>query len=213
MIADILVNFRAALACCQHSQMQDALSHGQIQSKQWLIEALSSIKHDLGNVYVLCNWYGVLPMMLFESGFFDIKKCVGFDIDPLCEEVADSFNRHLVKDNWTYKSATTDITKLDYTVSHYDTHRRDGSIAPQVMAPDTLICCGCEHVKKGWFNRIPPGKLVILQGTNDTVSAGHINIDEHLASFVDTYPLPQTLFTGEITLESQFKRFMVIGIT
>lgn len=214
MLADILTDFRSALIAGKHQrQMEDALSHGQIKSKQWLIDTLSPRRYHLQTVYVLCNWYGVLPLMLFDSGFFHITRCLGFDIDPKCVAVADAFNGHHLRDSWKYKSVTADITEMDFSVTHFDVHREDGSVAPQIATPNTIINCGCEHVKKEWLNRVPPGKLVVLQSTNDVVSDGHINPMQDLLQFHSEYPLAETLFAGELELESGHKRFMLIGRT
>lgn len=212
MLADILKNFKDTLALGDPDQLKDAFSHGQINSKAWAIEHLSKHSYNLGTVYVLCNWYGVFPLMLFDSGWFDISRCVGWDIDPACVAVADALNGHIKRNQWKYKSVAADITSLDYMVTHWEVQRQDGTMAPQVTSPSTIINCACEHLSPDWFTRIPQGKLVLLQSTNDTSSKGHINPMSDLKQFHAEYPL-DCVYTGTLELENGRKRFMLIGHT
>ena len=55
--------------------LQDSLSEGQMRSKEWLISSLKKTqKTDLGNVYVLAGWYGVLPFLLLRDKEIKCKR-------------------------------------------------------------------------------------------------------------------------------------------
>lgn len=212
MLDDILMSFSRALEWGDKGQLRDAFSQGQIKSKQWLIDALSDHRYNLGTVFNLCNWYGVLPLMLFECGYFNIDKCVGFDSDPNATTVADELNHHILVDNWKYKSSCDDIMELDWDVTHYNVLRENLTVAPMIDMADTFINCACEHTSADWYSRIPTGKLVVLQSNNYDAEKTHINCDVSLDRFLDKYPVSETLYSGAYDFDI-YSRWMLIGVT
>ena len=62
-----------------------------------------------------------------------------------------------------------------------------------------------------WLDKIPKGKLVILQ-TNDFLEGnGHVNCIETKEEMIEKYKLSEVLYNGELRLEN-YTRFMLIGI-
>ena len=78
--------------------------------------------------------------------------------------------------------------------------------------PDTIINTSCEHIKdfSSWYNKIPTGKLVILQGNNYFEIPEHVNCSSNLNEFSNKLPMTITLYEGELELP-KYKRFMKIG--
>ena len=90
-----------------------ALSSGQITSKLWILEALKEIGvTSLGKVMVLGGWIGLLGHILLSERSLSIEKLRSFDIDPLCEEIADSINLSFVAREWKFKASCADCTNL-----------------------------------------------------------------------------------------------------
>jgi hypothetical protein len=82
--------------------------------------------------------------------------------------------------------------------------------------PDTIINTSCEHIPnfKEWYNKIPAGKLVILQSNNFFELDEHINCVNDLDDFASQAPLSEILYEGELDLSKHvnYTRFMRIGI-
>jgi hypothetical protein len=121
-------------------------------------------------------------------------------------------NRKYVMDSWKFKATTADMLELNYKHCVYLTKRADGSEIELNEAPDTIINTSCEHVKdfSRWWEKIPAGKLLVLQSNNLFTAAGHENCFESLAAFAASAPLTKTYFSGEHELPD-YKRFMLIG--
>ena len=187
----------------------DALSQGQIKSKQWLLEILQGI--DLGMVFICAGWYGILAIMMFEDENIFVNKIRSFDIDDNCWKIAEDFNRPWTKDNWKFKASTLDITTMQFPTK-YKTYRANGTSLILDEMPDTIINTSCEHIEKftEWFNAIPKGKLVALQTNNYFDLPEHVNCVKNLAEFKEQAPLSDVIFGGRLELE-KYTRFMLIG--
>ena len=65
-----------------------------------------------------------------------------------------------------------------------------------------------------WFNRIPKGTRVALQG-NNMPHDDHVIHCDTLADFIEHYPLSQCVFAGEkefVYPNWKFSRYMIIGV-
>lgn len=191
--------------------LNDAFSWGQLKSKRWLVEELSKLNLDLGTVFLCAGWYATLASMLFKSQC-KIDKIRSFDIDHNCALVADTVNRSLVADGWKFKASTLDIHDIVYPLT-YQTTRFDKTIAELTDAPATIINTSCEHIEDFdiWYNKIPAGKILVLQTNNYFEIADHINCAASLESFATQTPMSQELFSGELNL-TKYTRYMRIGI-
>jgi hypothetical protein len=190
---------------------QDSLSRGQIQSKLWLVNQVNELDLDLGVVFLCAGWYATLALMLFESGT-KIGKIRSFDLDPDCESLAELFNKPWVIDQWRFKASTMDILDMDYHGQTYTVRRNDGGSEELYDVPDTIINTSCEHIEefRFWYERIPEGKLVILQNNDYKDIPDHVNCCQDLEDFATQTPMRRCLYQGELNL-GRYKRFMRIG--
>ena len=217
-----------------HEVLDNALSQGQIKSKQWLLENLQGI--DLGMVFICAGWYGILATMMFEDENIFVDKIRSFDIDDNCWKIAEDLNEPWKTDNWRFKATTLDIVSF-FTDGYFGENRAeivDDGIACTWShckksyfyyttnvkglrklckeVPDTIINTSCEHIEKftEWFNAIPKGKLVALQTNNYFDLPEHVNCVKNLAEFKEQAPLSDVIFGGRLELE-KYTRFMLIG--
>lgn len=193
------------------ADFNDALSWGQLKSKRWLINQVQHLDLKLGIVFVCAGWYGTLGAMLLDS-VIPIEKIRSFDIDSTCAPIADTVNRHWVKQDWRFKATTMDIHQLQYPMS-YQTIKFDGSTVDMWENPHTIINTSCEHIENftDWYSKIPTGKLVILQTNNYFEISEHINCSTSLEQFASQTPMTTVLYEGELFLD-KYLRFMRIGI-
>jgi hypothetical protein len=190
----------------------DCFSRGQLESKLWLLKELGKLKVDLGTVFLCAGWYATLATMLFESGI-RINKIRSFDIDDSCRSIAETFNSPWVKQDWKFKTITQDINEINFSMHTYNVKRADGSKCELSDSPDTIINTSCEHIENftKWYDKIPEGKLVILQNNNFFEVDEHINCVNDLDDFASQAPLTEILYDNELKL-SKYTRFMRIGI-
>ena len=189
----------------------DCFSRGQLESKLWLLKELGKLKVDLGTVFLCAGWYATLATMLFESGI-RINKIRSFDIDDSCRSIAETFNSPWVKQDWKFKTITQDINEINFSMHTYNVKRADGSKCELSDSPDTIINTSCEHIENftKWYDKIPEGKLVILQSNDYFEIEEHVNCHKSISQFSKSTPLTETLFEGELFLPD-YTRFMKIG--
>jgi len=187
----------------------DALSQGQIKSKQWLLSKIKGI--DLGMVFICAGWYGILATMMFEDKNVYVDKIRSFDIDDNCWEIAEDFNRPWTKDNWKFKASTLDITTMQFPTK-YKTYRANGTSLILDEMPNIIINTSCEHIENftDWFNAIPKGKLVALQTNNYFNLPEHVNCVKDINQFKQQAPLNNIIYEGSLELE-KYTRYMLIG--
>jgi hypothetical protein len=190
---------------------KDCFSRGQLQSKLWLVNELKKLNVDLGIVFLCAGWYATLSTMIFESGIC-VKKIRSFDIDPKCAAIAERFNKPWEMDAWRFKATTKDIFDIDYSTNTFDAVTPDGSIFKITDSPDTIINTSCEHIEnfKEWYDKIPTGKLVVLQGNNYFEIPEHVNCSKDIEEFSNKSPMTTVLYEGALELP-KYTRFMKIG--
>jgi len=190
----------------------DCFSRGQLKSKLWLVEELKNTGRSLGTVYLCAGWYASLATMLFENNFH-IDKIRSFDIDESCAAIAETFNKKWLTDQWKFKATTRDIFDIDYDYHCYKSIKSDGTECELVDSPTTIINTSCEHIADfdNWYNKIPEGKLVVLQTNNFFEIEDHVNCSNSVEEFSKNTPMKQVIYQGELDL-GQYKRFMKIGI-
>lgn len=193
---------------------KDCFSRGQLQSKLWLIKELSKLNVDLGTVFLCAGWYATLATMIFESGM-SVKKIRSFDIDDSTVEIAEVFNKPWFADQWKFKALVHDIHSIDYNEHSWQfwSNANNRMSYPITDIPNTIINTSCEHIENfaDWYNKIPDGKLVVLQGNNYFEIAEHVNCSSNLEEFSNKAPMTQVLYEGELELP-KYTRFMKIGI-
>jgi len=189
----------------------DCFSRGQILSKQWLVKELEDLNLDLGTVFLCAGWYATLATMLFESSI-KVDKIRSFDIDPSVIPIAKVFNKPWLMDSWKFQAAELDIHDIDFLSCTFDVTRADGTLCSETHVPDTIINTSCEHISHfdDWYEKIPNGKLIILQSNNFKNIKEHVNTVNNLFEFKKQAHMNIILYEGELNL-GKYKRFMLIG--
>ena len=191
----------------------DCFSRGQLQSKLWLIQELKKCNVELGTVYLCAGWYATLATMLFESNI-KLDKVRSFDVDPSCVDIAEVFNKPWFVDQWRFKAVTKDIMHITYDEHWWESwsNANNRMSKPILDTPNTIINTSCEHIENfaEWYNKIPNGKLVVLQSNNYYEIEEHVNCVGSIEEFAVKAPMDNILYSGELDLP-KYKRFMLIG--
>ena len=189
----------------------DCFSRGQLKSKLWLVDKLKELNVDLGTCFICAGWYATLATMLFESGL-KVDKIVSFDSDPNVWQIAETFNKKWVLEDWRFKASTQDIHEILFDEHIYDVNKLDGTTETLWGYPNTVINTSTEHIKdfEQWYGNILKGQLVILQNNDYFEVEEHINCHKTLQEFSNKTPMSKVLYEGELDLQ-QYKRFMKIG--
>ena len=170
---------------------------GQLLSKGWLIHCLSYYVEHSSNVYIFGGWTGVLSSMLFNSKI-PVKKIRSIDMDPLCEEIADTINKPYEMDGWRFKAVTADMTRYDYDWG---------------ITSDVVINTVCEHLTQEayteWYDRIATGSLIVAQSNNYFSCPEHIRCNNNLNEFMDANYVRDALFSGHLHTK-EYTRYMSI---
>lgn len=204
---------RTAIEKYPNANWNDALSKGQILSKLWLIDELKKLDLDLGTVFVLGGWVGMLPALIFKDGELRFNRIRSFDLDAEATKAAEALNRDAVINDWKFKATTLDMFKIDYSRPQYLTLRSNGSSVLLTEFIDTVINTSCDHIApfESWWNRIPKKTLVVLQN-NDFFGADedHVNNVNSLEEMKAQAPMNEILFEGVLQFP-RYDRFMLIG--
>lgn len=176
---------------------KDAFSNGQIDSKLWLCEELERMGWFSSMTHIYGGWHGVLGFLLLSRGRFQVHKIRSLDIDPSCQPIADMINENWVIKDWQFKALTQDCNTWK------------GPFA------DLIINTSTEHFDSmEWFDRIPAGTRVVLQG-NNMPHDDHVVTTNSLKEFKDRYPLNKYMFEGSKDFmypDWKFTRFMTLGV-
>jgi len=169
----------------------DSFWHGQIKSKEWLIENLRKNINKVVSVDIHGGWNGVLASMLFQSNIY-ITNIRSVDIDPTCEPIATMMNK---KEEMAgrFRAVTADMCAV----------RSDA---------DVIINTSCEHITQEqydlWISGVPYSSLIVLQSNNYNIEE-HVRIANSLEHFVEQSQL-EVKWSGELKLP-MYTRYMIIG--
>ena len=190
---------------------KDVMSRGQLKSKKWLVDELEKLNISLGTVFLCAGWYAsIVPMFQERSIKFD--KFRNFDIDPTAIQISEIWNKELFKDSWRFKGTVANIQDIDYDTFYFETIKDDGTPSQLIEKPDTIINTSCEHIGEfsKWYNKLPEGKLIILQSNNYFEIDEHVNCSDSLKHFSASAPMKKVLYEGELDL-GKYTRYMKIG--
>lgn len=205
-----LVNFRKTANKFSDIDFSDSMSRNQIKSKAWLLKNMVDVfGYEYESIFVLCGWYGVLPAMISDNSKIKFKSLRSIDIDPICEDIADSMNYELFKNKWKFKAFTADILSLDYSQIHLTTENNKKQIKE---VADIVINTSCEHIDNfsKWIGLLPKGQKVILQSNNYDLHAQHTNCADSLEDFVTQCNLTDLSYSETLQFED-YDRYMVMG--
>jgi spermidine synthase len=180
----------------QRTRALDATWAGQLQSKAWLVNTLKQYMDKPSNVYIFGGWIGILASMMFQH--LPVNKIRSIDLDPWCENIADTINKPYEMDKWRFKAITEDMSSYDYDWG---------------IISDVVVNTSSEHVNQStydkWFNMICPGSLVVVQGNNFFDCSEHIRCSQSLNDFENMNNVYDPLFTGQYHTD-KYTRYMSI---
>ena len=177
----------------------DAFWSGQLNSKEWLIDALELAVHPTVDcvmpkpfsIDIHGGWVGVLSSMLFQSRI-PVATIRSIDIDPTCESIATMMNKK-EEIQGRFRAVTSDMCTI----------RSDS---------DIIINTSCEHITQDqydlWKSGVPYNSLLVLQSNNYNIPE-HIRIANSLEEFKQQCDI-NILWAGELELPL-YKRWMIIG--
>jgi hypothetical protein len=166
---------------------------GQVHSKQWLVEHLQDFQKQYWNKIVIYGgWNGVLASLIFNSEI-NVGKIISVDIDPTCEETANTMNKAYEMAG-KFRAVTADMVD-------YDT---DASV---------VINTSCEHITQEqyeqWLDNQPKDALIVIQSNN------YYDLDEHIrcAKDIDEFTHQSKIkpFFRGTHEHPKYSRFMIIG--
>jgi len=185
-----------ALPPAERKGIVEAFDEVQVRSKLWLIDELARVLDLTGvELLVLGAWYGTLPLLCNLRLQRPPARMLCVDLDPHpCQVGAEVIGS--LYPNIGYRCA-------DAMTYDYDTPGSQATV---------LVNTICEHLPDiaGWWHRLPPGQLVVLQSNNYFPCPDHVNCVRSLAEMTQQTPLSEVLFEGVLPL-SLFDRFMLIG--
>lgn len=185
---------------------KDAFSSAQMQSKLWLVQQLEFCLNELHptdsdngfRIWILAGWYGLTNLLIRTRNKIPVLEVRSFDIDPSCEEIADSINNLWVWQAWQFKARTGDINQLIYSPK-----------------PDVVINSAIEHMSDNtWWDNIPEGTIVCLQSSNMDHD-DHVNVFSNTRDMLEKYRLQECYYEGVKRFQyddSAFNRCMIIGV-
>ena len=171
-------------------------------SKLWLTRELENVlnQQNIDSVpvaYILGSWYSNLSTILRKSNV-PIQHIVDVERNKQWLKTGQQIQQQMNINNVEYMNA--DANRIDYR---------------QLQDPGMVINTSTNDISDhGWFDNIPAGTLVVLQGRD------HVRADaEHnFASpdeLLEMFPLETVLYQGTMDLEdpeTKYTRGMVIGI-
>lgn len=192
-------SFISRLLCCIENypelNWEDAMSRGQIRSKLWLLKQLRlENRVHLGRVAICGGWVGMLSRLMLDHDVIQTTHIHSMDTDRGATIAATELNHeYFVEDD--FSATAVDCHDVDY--EEYD----------------TIINTSCEHFADfdGWFNRVPSGKIVILQSNNFTEIEDHVDCVHSANELVNKAGLRTVIYSGELPCYG-YTRFMVIGV-
>lgn len=186
------------LPAAERTRALDAFWDGQIDSKAWLVNVLNTYAKPDSNVYIFGGWIGVLGNLISGCSTWNPGKIRSIDLDPWCEAIADKLNHDWYTDEWRFKAVTADMGDFKYD--------------PDIW-PDIVINTSTEHVSQEtydcWFDRIPTGTMVVLQGNDFFSCSEHIRCSNTLSDFCRMNHVHGSLWTGKLQT-SEYTRFMAL---
>ena len=181
----------------ERSRGLDAFWDGQVHSKIWLSEILNKYYDSKipSNIYIFGGWLGVLANILFQNSKFYVDTIYNIDLDPWCKPNSEKLNQTYVNMQ-RYYADTADMREYQYT----DT-------------ADIVINTSTEHVTQEiydqWYDNIPVGSLVVVQGNDFFSCDEHVRCSSSLDEFITMNRVTDPIFAGQLPT-SIYDRFMCV---
>jgi hypothetical protein len=166
-----------------------------IQSKQWLCDKLKQgLKGKCARtIYVLGSWYGNLAMLLDKSNIvFDEIILIDNDEKVLAT------SQKLLKP--FFKPGKLIFLNTDAKDVIYD-------------KPGIIINTSVNDMDTSWYDNVPEGRRVIIQGRDQVSKA--VNKIADMKQFDDMFPMNKVNYLGSRDYtdpETDYTRYMKIGV-
>jgi len=174
--------------------LEGSFTQDLVFSKYWLMRELAAIQPEISTMYVLGSWYGNLALFLNRYGQPQVDHIINVETNQEFLKTGKKMLDQAGADNVEYM--LKDANDLDY--QQID----DRSVVVNTSLTDMQ--------GRSWFDRIPPGTLVALQGRDHDA-----NRNFHSAKDIQKrFPLSQVLYSGVLNLEdpeTNYTRYMTIG--
>jgi hypothetical protein len=170
------------------TEVRDAFHSNQLRSKEEAACALRSSCTHTGSLLYIGSWFGVYTRAICDE--YPEMEVDSVDMDLRCKFISDRFNQSVknYRENFV-----CDINCFD-RLNNYD----------------TIINLSSEHMSNNWFDRIEPGKSVVIQSNNLPIS-DHINTCASLEEMIAKFPMADTKYATELKL-NVYTRFTLAGI-
>ena len=199
------------------TDISDAFSRGQVNSKIWMTQELAKISKQFQCVHVYAGWMGQ-TRLYFDAQNIRYDKMRIFDKDRRCCEISDYiFNLDLI-DDYRVKAVEQDIIEMVnwcpgvyYDVENYKSNK----VYNEKTTPDLIVNTSAEHMSREWYQKfldrpLDSDPLFVIQSNNLFEVAEHVNCVHSAAHLSKLFPMSRILFQGEKELFG-YKRFMMIG--
>jgi len=168
-------------------------SKSQVLSKIWMAEILSKFDTKFNTILLIGGWLTHHTWYLT-----DLKFNTLYSIDP-----DNSINDLVAEVNPGAFVLNKDV------IDCFDSNNRL-SFYNKTLDADLIINTSSEHMDQQWFERLPIGSRVFIEGNNYSIPE-HINYSHSFDNFIEKYPMTTTLYKGELTLQN-YSRYAIYGI-
>lgn len=166
----------------------------QLASKCWIVDTVLTLNLDINRVYVFGGWTGVLSSLLLDTAKFSFEKVYSIDIDPWCESIA----RTVCSNDSRFVAVTADMAEYKFDSNDMN-----------VLAINTST----EHVTQDtydrWYDSIPTGTIILIQGNNFFTCPEHIRCTSNIKQFLEVNRAKNVIYSGELS-NPQYTRYMGI---
>lgn len=178
-------------------ELRDALSDGQLLSKNWIVEVLMKLLEDGKiqtsdrplRIVILGGWIGTLALMM-HSWELPVQ-ITSVDMDGRANRVAEKLN-------YDFNFTTKTMDMYDVIYDEYD----------------LIINTSSEHIPdiKKWRDQIPANKLILVQNNDFEDGEGHVSCVSNSHELRSMLRFSKVLYEGTRKFP-QYNRFMLIGQT
>ena len=179
----------------------DSFSPSQVESKMWLVDALSIIPIKEPQIQLFGGWNGIVLTRLLIQNLDNVKRIHNIDLDEKAINVFLKYRWETQDDN---REKRLYATHGDVRTPHkYDRHI------------DIVINTSSEHmpnlkeiIKDKEYK---PECLFALQSNNMFYVEDHINCVNNEEELIEKSGLSKVVYKGSLDMSNGYKRFMVIG--
>ena len=177
------------------TELRDAISDGQLLSKNWLIEKMQSelawedFPDGVAKVAILGGWIGTLALLM--NSFELPVNITSIDLDARANRIAEKLN-------WDFKFSTRTESMYQIDYSEFD----------------IIINTSSEHIEDipKWRALIPSNKILIVQNNDFEEGDGHVSCVKNSDDLKTLLDLKEVLYEGTRQFP-QYNMFMLIGRT